>query len=228
LALAQGFLAVEEGQEVSAENKEKASTLVQQAVREAQGAVSLDPNISTYWMNLGSVYRSLVGLVEGTLDWSVQSYQQALVIDPVNSGIYMELGSMMYGAKAYDLAERYFEKAVINKQNFANAWYNWAFAAKQQNKLQDAVTRLNQAVALVPSDSEDYTKASDELASWQKELDEAVAKYNEQVKQQQTQTMDTNQQQIVAEPLTTPELLPEMGEEELVNVSEEELAPPAE
>ena len=226
LALAQGFLAVEEGTEVTEENKQKASTLVQQAVREAQAAVSLDPKISAYWVNLASIYRSLVGVVDGTLDWSVQSYQQAVVVDPVNSSVYMELGSMMYGAEAYDSAERYFEEAVTNKQNYANAWYNWAYAAKQQDKLQLAVTRLTQAVALVPSDTEDYTKAKEELDSWQKELDAAVAKYNEQVKQQQEQQQAPTQVNENTEPLMTPEPLPVMGDEEQVNVSAEQLEPP--
>jgi Tfp pilus assembly protein PilF len=227
LALAQGFLAVEEGTEVTEENKQKASTLVQQAVREAQAAVSLDPKVSAYWINLASIYRSLVGVVDGTLDWSIQSYQQAAIVDPVNPSINMELGSMMYGSEVYDSAERYFEEAVTNKQDYANAWYNWAYAAKKQDKLQLAVTRLTQAVALVPGDSEDYTKAKEELDSWQKELDAAVAKYNEQVKQQQAQQQQVpTQVNENTEPLTTPEPLPVVGEEELVNMPGDQLEPP--
>ncbi len=227
LALAQNFLTTEEGQEVSTENKEKASTLVQQAVREAQAAVSLDQKISAYWVNLASIYRSLVGVVDGTLDWSVQSYQQAAVVDPVNPSVYMELGSMYYGAEDYATAERYFEEAVTNKQDYANAWYNWAYAAKQQNKLQLAVNRMEQALALVPSDSEDYTKAKEEFDKWEKEYNEAVAKYNEQVKQQQEQqqTSDTEQEPNNNEPLTTPEPLPTMGAEEQVNVPASQLEP---
>ena len=236
LALAQNFLNVEEGQEVSDENKEKASTLIQQSVREAQAAVSLDQKISAYWTNLGSVYRSLVGVVDGTLDWSVQSYQQAAVVDPVNPGIYMELGSMMYGAEAYDSAERYFEEAVTNKQDYANAWYNWAYAAKQQDKLQLAVNRMEQALALVPADSEDYTSAKEEFDKWVEEYNKAVEQYNQQLKEQQQaqeqQTQEngdeTTNQEMVTEPLTTPEPLPTMGEEGQVNVPAEELALPTE
>jgi tetratricopeptide (TPR) repeat protein len=227
LALAQNFLNVEQGQDVTEENKQKASTLVQQAVREAQAAVSLDQKISAYWVNLGSIYRALVGVVDGTLDWSVQSYQQAAVVDPANPSVYMELGSMYYGVKDYATAERYFEEAVTNKQNYANAWYNWAYAAKQQNKLQLAVNRLEQALALVPNDSEDYTKAKEEFDKWEKEYNEAVAKYNEQVKQQQEQqkTDNTEQKPVNTEPLTTPEPLPSMGAEEQVNVPAEQLEP---
>lgn len=230
LALAQNFLNVKEGEEITEENKEKASTLVQQAVREAQAAVNLDMNIAAYWSNLGSVYKSLVGLVENTLDWSVQSYQQAAILDPVNPTINMELGSLYYGAGSYSLAERAFEDALMDKSDLANAWYNWAYAAKKQDKLQDAVTRLDQAVKLVPSDSSDYEKANEELTTWKKELDEAIKKYNEQVKlqqEQQKQASEQNKGKTISEPLTTPEPLPTVGAEEKVNVPAENLEPPA-
>ncbi|HOG37708.1 MAG TPA: hypothetical protein PKZ29_02180, partial [Candidatus Woesebacteria bacterium] len=170
LALARNYFEVPKGEEMTEENKQKASTLIQQAVREAQAAVGLDQKMSGYWVNLGSVYRSLIGLIDNTFDWSVQSYQQAAVFDPVNPNIKMELGSLAYGAKDYASAERYFEDAVNAKPNLANAWYNWAYAAKQQNKIQEAVTRLDQSVKLVPADSEDYEKANKELTEWKKEL----------------------------------------------------------
>lgn len=227
LALAQNFLNVPQGEEITEENKQKASTLVQQAVREAQAAVNLDKNVAAYWLNLGSVYKSLVGLVDNTLDWSVQSYQQAAILDPVNPNINMELGSLFYGSENYSLAERSFEEVLKDKSDMANAWYNWAYAAKKQNKLQDAVSRLEQAVKLVPADSSDYEKANEELTTWKKELEEAVKKYNEQLKEQQQQQQQTSEQKKPAsEPLTTPQPLPTVGDEEKVNVPADKLEPP--
>lgn len=223
LALASNFLNVGTGETLSAENKEKASTLIQQAVREAQAAASLDKNLAVYWSNLGSVYQSLIGIIDGALDWSLQSYQQAAGMDPVNSNYNMSLGSLLYGAGNYPLAERYFEEAIIDKNNFANAWYNRAHSAKQQNKLQDAVSFMGQALNLVAVDSDDYTKAKGELDEWQKQLDEAIAQYQEQLKQQQAQQQQAKP--IEAETLNTPEPLPTMGAEEKVNVPAEELEP---
>jgi Tfp pilus assembly protein PilF len=221
LALARSYFEVPQGEEMTEENKQKASTLIQQAVREAQAAVGLDQKMSGYWVNLGSVYRSLIGLIDNTFDWSIQSYQQAAVFDPVNPNIKMELGSLAYGAKDYASAERYFEDAVNAKPNLANAWYNWAYAAKQQNKIQEAVTRLDQSVKLVPADSADYEKANKELTEWKKELDEAVKKYQESLKQQQETVK-------LEEPvLTTPEPLPTVDKEDQVVVpTGVELAPP--
>ncbi len=222
LALAGNFLNAQAGETVSEENKEKASTLIQQAVREAQAAVGLDKNLGAYWANLGTIYQSLIGTIDGTLDWSVQSFQQAALVDPVNSTYSMNLGSLMYGAQNYPLAERYFEEAIIDKNNFANAWYNRAYAAKQQNKLQDAVTYMGQALNLVAVDSEDYTKAKKDLDDWQKQLDEAIAQYQEQLKQQQAQQQV---EPLKSETLKTAEPLPTMGAEEKVDVPQEELEP---
>jgi len=227
LALAKTILSSSEAKDLSTEDREKASTLIQQAVREGQAAVSLDNKVSAYWSNLGSIYKSLVGVIDNSLDWSVQSYQQAAVLDPVNPSINMELGSIAYGAGDYASAERYFEDAVKDKSDYANAWYNWAYAAKQQNKLQEAVSRLDQALKLVSPDSDDYSKADEELTGWKKELEEAIKKYQEQQKQQevQQQTQPDSNNQKSTEPLTTPQPLPTEGVEEQVNVSNEDLEP---
>lgn len=229
LALAQAILNVEEGKELPDTDKEQASTLIQQAVREAQSAVSLDKNIPAYWSNLGSIYKSLVGVVDEALNWSVQSYQQAAALDPISPTYNMELGSIAYGAQDYASAERYFEEVVKDKQDYANAWYNWAYAAKQQNSLQNAVTRLDQALKLVSTDSADYSSAKEELDKWNKELEEAIKQYQEQQKQQQEQQQTTqpdSTQQKSTEPLTTPKPLPTEGQEEQVNVSAKDLEPP--
>jgi len=223
LALAQNFLSGTETKDITEENKQKASTLVQQAVREAQAAVNLDKNVSAYWSNLGAIYKSLIGSVDSTLDWSVQSYQQASALDSVSPTIPMELGSIAYGSGDYASAERYFEDSIKNKKDYANAWYNWAYAAKKQNKLQDAVTRLEQAVKLVPTDSIDYEKANTELDGWKKELEEATKKYNEQLKQQQQATMTPTP---TPENLKTAQPLPTVGKEEKVNVPAKDLEPP--
>ena len=227
LALAQNFLNVEKKEDLTEENKQKASALIQQAVREAQAAVNLDQKMPAYWSNLGLVYKSLIGLVDSTLDWSVQSYQQAAILDPVDPNINMSLGSIAYGAGDYASAERYFEEVVRDKTDLANAWYNWAYAAKQQNKLQDAVTRLDQALKLVPADSSDYEKANKEFEGWKKELEEAVKKYNEQLKQQQAaQQQPAEEKKPAEQPLTTPQPLPSVGAEEKVNVPAKDLEPP--
>jgi tetratricopeptide (TPR) repeat protein len=219
LALTQSLLSQEE---ISDEDKEKASTLVQQAVREAKAAISLNERNPEYWYNLAGMYKSLVGMVDGSADWSYQAYQQAIILDPTNPILYLDMGGLFYAAGNYEQADRAFEEAVVNKNDFANAWYNWANSAKKLNKIDVAVARLEQALKLVPADSGDYETAAKELETWKKELEEALKQQEEYLKQQQAQQAEQKQ----PETLKTPEPLPTVGEEEKVNVPAEELQPP--
>lgn len=222
LAIAQTLLADEN---ISDENKEKVSVLLQQAVREGKAAVSLDTMNANYWANLAGIYKAMIGLVDGSADWSVQAYQQAIVLDPVNPLLQIDYGGLLYAAGSYEAADRVFEQVVVNKQDYANAWYNWAYTAKQLNKIYEAVQRLNQAVALVPADSGDYEAAKKELDTWTAEYDELVKKQEEAQKAAQAQ-QQTNTEEKQPESLTVPEPLPTVGEEEKVNVPAEELEPP--
>lgn len=214
IALARTIL---ENKEATADDREKASVLVQQAVREAKAALALDGMNSTYWSNLAVIYRQLAGVVDGSADWSYQSYQQAVALDPTNPVLTLDLGGLLFAAERVEEADRVFEQVVVSKSDYANGWYNWAYTAKRMGRLGDAVSRLSQAVALVPVDSGDYETASKELDAWKKELDEAIKRQQQQV---------AAQQQKAPETLKTPEPLPTAGQEEKVNVPASELEPP--
>jgi len=214
LAIAGGILS---NKEMTEDDKQKASVLVQQAVREGKAAISLDNYNSNYWLNLAVIYKNLIGVVDGAADWSFQAYQQAALLDPINPNVKIDLGGLLYAAGRYDEADRVFEQVVANKQDFANGWYNWAYSAKNTNKLADAVQRLTQAVALVPVDSGDFEKANKELAVWKKELDEAIKKGQTQ-ESAPTTTPET---------LKTAEPLPTVNQKEKVNLPATDLQPPA-
>jgi Tfp pilus assembly protein PilF len=217
LALAENLLT---NKEITDADKEKASTLVQQSVREAKAAIELDQKNPEYWYNLAGIYKSLVGLVDGAADWSYQAYQQAIVLDAVNPILRLDMGGLFYAAGNYEQADRSFEVAATNKSDYANAWYNWANSAKKLNKLDVAVARLEQALKLVPADSGDYETASKELDTWKKELADAQQKQAELLKQQQAE-------QKQPETLKTAEPIPTVGAEEKVNVPADQLQPPA-
>lgn len=215
LALAKTLLANEN---LSDEDKEKASTLIQQSVREAKSAIALDENNPMHWSNLAAIYRDLVGVVDGAADWSFQAYQQAAAFDPTNPVIKLELGGLLYAAERYDEADRVFEQVVVAKPNFANGWYNWAYSAKKMNRLADAVQRMQQAVALVPVTSGDFEAANKDLVAWKKELDEAIAKSQAASAQGSGESRP--------ETLKAPQPLPTISAEEKVNVPADQLGVP--
>lgn len=213
LALAKTLLV---SKEMSDDDRQKAAVLVQQAVREGKAAVALDNLNSGYWSNLAVIYRDLIGIVDGSADWSFQAYSQAVALDPANPILRLDLGGLLFAANRVEEADRVFELVVSNKPDFANGWYNWAYSAKRLNKLNEAVQRLSQAVALVPVDSGDYEKASGELAEWKKELADLIKK----------QGASAQASAPKPETLKTPPPLPTAGKEEKVNVPKEELEPP--
>lgn len=213
LALAVSLLS---NKDVADADKEKASVLIQQSVREGKAAVSLDQMDVANWTNLAQIYRKIIGVVDGAADWSFQAYQQAMVLDPTNAALDLDMGGLLFAAGRYEDADRLFEQAVTNKPDFANGWYNWAYNAKQMNRLADAVQRLNQAVLLVPVTSADYEKASGELAVWKKEYDEAVKK----------QGAAAEALAPKPETLKAPVPQPTVSKQEKVNVPPQDLAPP--
>lgn len=222
LALAVSLLGSKKAEEFSDQEKSQISTLYQQAVREAKSAVALEPNNPVYWSNLGSIYRTMVGLVEGAPDWATASYQQAVFLDQVNPLAKMDLGAMYYATGQYEAADRVFEETVRVKPDLANAWYNWAYAKKNlagrdPNKLATAIAYLDQAVKLVPTSSGDYEKAAKELETWKEE-------YNKIVKSLQAQVSPTPTPKA-PESLSVPEVI-KPNTEEKVNVPAAELEPP--
>ncbi|MEI8068052.1 MAG: tetratricopeptide repeat protein [Candidatus Shapirobacteria bacterium] len=195
LALAQNLLA---NKDMSEDDKQKASTLIQQSVRESKAAISLSGNNSAYWANLAVIYKSLIGLVDGSADWSLQAYQQAVALDPINPLLNLDLGGLYFAGNKLDEAKRVFEEVVTNKNDFANGWYNLAYTNKKMNKIDVAVSQLDQALKLVPADSADYQTASKELEAWKVELNDLIKKQNEATKSAASAAV--KQDEVVATP----------------------------
>ncbi|HRS22760.1 MAG TPA: hypothetical protein P5562_01230 [Candidatus Woesebacteria bacterium] len=210
LAIAAGML---QNKDLSDDDKQKASQLIQQAVDQGKAAITLNGLESANWLNLAVIYKQLIGVVDGTADWSFQAYQQAVILDPVNPLTRLDMGGLLFAAGRYDEAGRVFEQVVRDKPDFANGWYNLAYADKAQNKLAVAIADLQQAINLVPAGSGDYEKASQELEVWKKELEATTKKQGEEKSKE-------------PETLIAPEPLPTVSEEEKVEVPVDQIQPP--
>ena len=221
LSLASGILS---NRDASDEDKQQAVTLIQQSIDEAKAAVALDQNSAAAWQNLAYVYRSIIGLVEGADQWTVASFEQAIASDPANPILRVDLGGIFYGLGQYAQADGYFEQAVRLKRDYANAWYNWAYAAKQAKNDREAVMRMQQVLALVSPETEDYTLVFGELEKWQKDLDAQEATVADQTKKEvpmeeklvQPQVLPTTEPVVdlpeSAGPEITPTVKPEVTE----------------
>lgn len=187
------------------EQRNNISQLIQQAINEAKSTVALDPRSAAAWENLAATYRSLINFAEGAEQWSIDSYQQAIALDPLNPRLRLDFGSLYYGQKKYDLAVNLFAQAVNLKADYANAQYNFAITLKELGQYQQSATAYQNTLALVPADSEDAKKVSAELEEIKKLLPSPTPGPTGQPGQTETLTAPANPPQGINPPIQVPE-----------------------
>lgn len=167
LALANALSAKKD---LSDQDRANITKLVQQAINDAKTATALAPDDSASWENLAQVYRSIINFAQGADQWAATAYQQAIITDPVNPRMRLNLGGFYFSLGQYDQAIRFFQDSANLKPDYANAYYNLAAAYQEQKKYPEAYSSLLNAVNLVPADSSDYQKAKTELDELAKKL----------------------------------------------------------
>ena len=161
--------------DISDTDRNTVSQLVQQAIREAKNAVALNPTKVTNVENLASIYRNLLNFAQGADAWTTASYQQAVVLDPINPNLRIALGGVFFAQKNYDEAIRIFRTAVDLKPDLANAHYNLAAALREKGQYERALASLNQVMQLITDkNSSDYQTASAEADELKKRLNQPL------------------------------------------------------
>ena len=144
--------------------------LIQQAIREAKSAVTLDPRNVNAWENLAGLYRSLINFAQGADQWAVSAYQQAITLDPLNPRLRVDLGGLYYSQKNWIQAGNLFLQAANLKNDYANAHYNLANALREAGNFQDSAKEYEVTQTLVTAGSVDYQKVTQELTEVQKRI----------------------------------------------------------
>lgn len=154
-------------EEISEEDRKTIAQLIQQAIREGKAAVALNPTRAGNWEVLASIYRAVMPLAQGADAFAVQTYAQAISLDPLNVNTRIALGGIYYAAKAYDDAIDVFRLAVAAKPDHANAHYNLAIAYRDSGDLDRAIAEMGRVLSLVDKNSNDFTVASQVLEDLQ-------------------------------------------------------------
>lgn len=193
LALA-GSLA--QKKDLTEQDRSTVAQLVQQGIREAKATVTLNPQRAGNWEVLAGTYRSVVPFAEGADQFAIQSYNQAVSLDPVNPNLRIALGGVYFALGRYDDAIDAFKLAVIAKPDLANAHYNLAIAYREKKNFDNAIAEMNAVLSLVEKDSPDYALAKTELDNLErnKNIKETVG------------TENLNPPQPAEEPVITPPL----------------------
>ncbi len=142
--------------------------LIQQAIREGQNTVSLNPTRSANWQVLANIYQSIIGYANQADQYAIDSYNQTINLDPLDPTLKIALGSLYYSLGQYDNALKNFEFAIYAKPDFPNSYYNLAATYAAKNDFDNAILAMNKVISLVPKDSNDYKQAQNDLDTLQK------------------------------------------------------------
>lgn len=161
---------VPQGSSPSAQVQQTVSQLLQQSVGNARTAVALAPISSVNWQNLGQIYRTLIGSGQNADQFAIASINQAVLLDPANPLLRIELGGIFYQLQNYDAAQNQFQIAINFKPDFANAYYNLGHALEQKGDLQNALSAYQAALSLVGNDKQSREQLEKEIDSLSKKV----------------------------------------------------------
>jgi len=118
------------------------------AIQQARMATSLSPNSVMAWQNLAAVYRDSRGLVGGTLPFAIDTFNQALELEPTNPFFYRELCriNLISEEKDWDKTIDYCQKAIDLKSDYLDAHIQLALVYEQKGDLEEARNRLTGAL----------------------------------------------------------------------------------
>ena len=163
------------GSTPSQTTQQNITTLIQQSINAARGAVTVAPQTYLNWQNLSSVYRGLIGFGQNAESFAIATAQQAIAIDPNNPQEYIALGGIYYQMGQWDNAQSQFQIAVSLKPDYANSHYNLGHALEQKGDLQNALVQYQAVRTLVANDKTSLDQIDKEIAVLQGKAQAAVS-----------------------------------------------------
>jgi len=166
--------ALSQKESLSDTERSNVSQLISQAVSEGKAALSLSPNNSLVWQNLGSIYQKLINVAEGSDQFAVDAYAQAVTLDPANPTLRIEYGGLLYQliglskdqkeqAALFSRAQNEFQTAIQLKPDYPNAYYNLAKLLEMAKDYENSYTVMQKAISLLGPDNPNLGKANTEL-----------------------------------------------------------------
>ena len=161
--------------ELTENEKQQVSALLQQSVTEARAATTLDGFDSQNWANLAQIYSNLIGVSEDAVNWTVQSYVSAIETNPNDPLIRLDLASVFVGQEAYEQALNIYDQAINIKPDLAISHYNRGLLLEQfesPEALREARVSFQRALVLLEADSEDYVAVNKKIEDLEKFMEE--------------------------------------------------------
>lgn len=150
-------------EKLSEEEKQQIGVLVQSAINEAKAAVALNDQRAGNWEVLAKIYHLMIPFAKGSDKFALETYKQAIALDPQNPQLRLKLGEIYFLQENYPAAIAAFSSAIELKKDFANAHYNLGLAFKKNKEFENAYREFSTALDLIPKESEDYQKVKKEI-----------------------------------------------------------------
>lgn len=144
--------------------------LVQQAIRESQAAVTLNPANTQNWRTVANVFTALIGTADGADQQAVNAYLQAIRTSPQDPIVRLRLGNLLFQLQQVADATGFYRQAVELKPDLAVARYNFANGLTQLQNLTAARAQYIAVLDLLDPSTDDYTRARDELDAVEAQL----------------------------------------------------------
>lgn len=163
--------------DITEQEQQQVSALLQQSVTQARAATTLDGAESQNWSNLAQIYSNLIGVSEDAVDWAVQSYVTAIETNPNDPLIRLDLASVFVGQEAYQQALGIYDQAINIKPDLAISHFRRGQLLQlvgSPESLRAARGSYQTALVLLDADSEDYVTVNqvlEELEAFMEEND---------------------------------------------------------
>ena len=120
--------------------------LIEQAIRDLDQAVKLNPNYAHAFVHRGMAYRSM-----GQYDRAIQDFDQAIKLEPNYTHAFAERGSAYSHQGQHQRAIQDFDQAIKLEPNYTHAFVERGSVYSHQGQHQRAIQDFDQAIRLDPA-----------------------------------------------------------------------------
>jgi len=180
-----------------------------EALRDYDQAIALNPNDATAYYNRGLTYHNLQRYDEALRDYdqaialnpndaqaynnrgntyhnlqhydeALRDYDQAITLNPNYAQAYNNRGNTYHNLQRYDEALRDFDQAITLNPNFVQAYYNRGTIYDTLQRYDEALRDFDQAIALNPNLAQAYNNRGNTYTALQR-YDEALRDYDQAI-----------------------------------------------
>jgi len=143
----------------------------QDSVRLLTHAVAVTKNNASTYYNLGNVYS-----MDGRIPEALESYRQALRINPDYPDVYNSLGVILFRQGKTEEAIGQYREALKRNPAYAKAYFNMGLARVAQGRIAEALACYDQALKVKPDFAEVHNNIGI-IRAEQERMPEAVAHF---------------------------------------------------